>query len=131
MNKKLGYGALAVGSAVAIGGIGVAATIIPLSLWKTMIASDDSSAKGDVLIGEDLSLEPTLDLKNKVCFITGSNSGLGKATAKLLSSSGALVVLACKRGIPGDSEVLYYKISTHFVARRCSKRNWELCYWHH
>lgn len=37
------------------------------------------------------------NIKGKVVVITGASSGLGKATARLLSSEGAIVVLAARR----------------------------------
>ena len=39
-----------------------------------------------------------LDLKNKVILITGGSDGLGYASAKLLSSEGAHVVVCGRRG---------------------------------
>jgi NAD(P)-dependent dehydrogenase (short-subunit alcohol dehydrogenase family) len=35
-------------------------------------------------------------MKGKVCVITGANRGIGKATATVLSQSGATVILACR-----------------------------------
>ena len=39
----------------------------------------------------------TENIKGKVVVITGASSGLGEATARLLSSEGATVVLAARR----------------------------------
>ncbi|CAM9578826.1 unnamed protein product [Chrysoparadoxa australica] len=39
---------------------------------------------------------PSADLRGKVMIVTGSNTGIGKATAKALSSQGATVILACR-----------------------------------
>ena len=39
-----------------------------------------------------------MDLDNAVCVVTGSSSGIGAATARLLTSRGARVVLAARRG---------------------------------
>ena len=36
------------------------------------------------------------DLKNKLCMVTGANSGIGKATAMRLSSRGAYIVMVCR-----------------------------------
>ena len=36
------------------------------------------------------------DMRGKVCIVTGSNSGLGKATASGLAKLGATVILACR-----------------------------------
>lgn len=37
-----------------------------------------------------------MDIKNKIVIVTGASSGIGEATAKLLSQSGASVVLAAR-----------------------------------
>ena len=38
-----------------------------------------------------------MSIQNKVVIITGASSGIGAATAKLLASKGAKVVLAARR----------------------------------
>ena len=40
-----------------------------------------------------------MSIQNKVVIITGASSGIGAATAKLLASKGAKVVLAARRKI--------------------------------
>jgi NAD(P)-dependent dehydrogenase (short-subunit alcohol dehydrogenase family) len=52
------------------------------------------------------------EMRGKVCVVTGSSSGLGKATALGLASMGATVILACRdqqRGLPALlNEILKY-----------------------
>ncbi len=43
------------------------------------------------------------NLKGKVIIITGANSGIGKAAAKLLAADGAAVVMACRSPERGES----------------------------
>lgn len=43
-------------------------------------------------------------LDNKVCIITGSNSGVGAATAELFASEGAKVVITARRQELLDAE---------------------------
>lgn len=37
-----------------------------------------------------------MDMKNKICLITGANSGIGKETAKTLAGKGAYVIMLCR-----------------------------------
>jgi NADP-dependent 3-hydroxy acid dehydrogenase YdfG len=39
----------------------------------------------------------TVGIKDKIVVVTGASSGLGEATARLLSSQGATVVLGARR----------------------------------
>ncbi|OQS05289.1 short chain dehydrogenase [Thraustotheca clavata] len=43
--------------------------------------------------------------KNKVVVITGSNSGLGLETARVIASKGGIVVIACRTPSKGESAV--------------------------
>src|SRR6478609_4309546 len=43
-----------------------------------------------------------VDLKNKVCLVTGANSGLGFETAKKLAKLGAQVILVCRNKEKGQ-----------------------------
>jgi len=42
-------------------------------------------------------------LEGKVCIVTGGNAGIGKATAELLTSRGAHVILACRSRERGEA----------------------------
>ena len=44
-------------------------------------------------------------MKNKVCLITGGNSGIGKATALELAKMGATVVILCRSKEKGQDAV--------------------------
>ncbi len=44
-------------------------------------------------------------MKNKVCLITGGNSGIGKATALELAKMGATVVILCRSREKGQEAV--------------------------
>jgi NAD(P)-dependent dehydrogenase (short-subunit alcohol dehydrogenase family) len=51
----------------------------------------------------------TIDMKNKVCIVTGANSGIGKATALGLARMGSRVVMVCRnmeRGENARSEII-------------------------
>lgn len=50
-----------------------------------------------------------MDVQNKLCIVTGANSGIGKATAMELASQGAYVVMICrneKRGLNAKEEII-------------------------
>lgn len=47
-----------------------------------------------------------MDIKNKVVIITGSSSGIGKATAIKFAEGGARIIVNCKEDIAGAKEVL-------------------------
>ena len=38
------------------------------------------------------------DMQGKICLVTGSTSGLGKATAFALAQQHATVILGCRKG---------------------------------
>ena len=48
-----------------------------------------------------------LGLRGKACIVTGSTSGIGLATARLLADEGALVVTCGRRSAPGIGEELH------------------------
>jgi NAD(P)-dependent dehydrogenase (short-subunit alcohol dehydrogenase family) len=43
-----------------------------------------------------------MDLKSKVCIITGATSGIGKETARMLAAKGAVLVLPVRDSLKGD-----------------------------
>jgi retinol dehydrogenase 12 len=43
-----------------------------------------------------------MDLKDKICIITGSTSGIGKETAKVLAAKGAVLVLPVRDSMKGE-----------------------------
>ncbi|MDZ7717004.1 MAG: SDR family NAD(P)-dependent oxidoreductase [Balneolaceae bacterium] len=50
-----------------------------------------------------------MDMKNKLCIVTGANSGIGKATAMELASRDAYVVMICRneeRGLNAKKEII-------------------------
>jgi NAD(P)-dependent dehydrogenase (short-subunit alcohol dehydrogenase family) len=52
------------------------------------------------------SADDTIDMTGKTCMVTGSNSGLGYATALRLARMGATVIMAVRSGIPKAGEKL-------------------------
>jgi len=48
-----------------------------------------------------------LDLRDRVCVVTGSTGGIGLATARLLVDEGARVVTSGRSGAPGVGEALH------------------------
>jgi len=54
-----------------------------------------------------LTLYHSTNLTNKIVIITGSNTGIGKETAKTLALLGATVILACRDETKGLSAVKY------------------------
>lgn len=47
-------------------------------------------------------MKPLNDLNGKVCIVTGSNSGIGKAAASGLARLGATLVMACRNASQGE-----------------------------
>lgn len=43
-----------------------------------------------------------MELKNKICIVTGANSGIGKVTALELARMGATVVMVCRNKMKGE-----------------------------
>ena len=54
-------------------------------------------------------------LDNKVCIVTGSNSGVGAATAELFASEGAKVVITARRQELLDAEAEKIKAASGTV----------------
>jgi NAD(P)-dependent dehydrogenase (short-subunit alcohol dehydrogenase family) len=44
-----------------------------------------------------------IDMQGKVCLVTGSNSGIGKVTARELARMGATVVMVCRNAAKGEA----------------------------
>ncbi len=42
-------------------------------------------------------------MKDKICLVTGANSGIGKVTAKALASGGATVIMVCRNRVKGEA----------------------------
>ncbi|CAG7815404.1 unnamed protein product [Allacma fusca] len=67
-----------------------------------LIASAVSTVVGgivilkDVISGADLKLDPKLKAHGKTVIVTGSNTGIGKETARGLAKYGATVYMACR-----------------------------------
>jgi NAD(P)-dependent dehydrogenase (short-subunit alcohol dehydrogenase family) len=53
-----------------------------------------------------------VDMKGKICLVTGSNTGLGKATAMGLASLGATVVMVCRDRNRGETAMAEIKKRT-------------------
>ena len=51
-----------------------------------------------------------LELRDKVCIVTGSTAGIGLETARLLAAEGALVVTCGRREKPGVGEVVHVTV---------------------
>ena len=67
-------------------------------------------------------------LDNKVCIVTGSNSGVGAATAELFASEGAKVVITARRQELLDAEAEKIKAAGGTVlAVRCDVSKEEDC----
>ena len=47
-----------------------------------------------------------MDIKNKICLITGASKGIGKSTAIALSKAGASVIINFKSDISSAKKVL-------------------------
>ena len=52
------------------------------------------------------------DMSRKVCLVTGSSSGLGKATALCLAQSGATVLLGCRDKQRGEAALAEIKAAS-------------------
>lgn len=42
-------------------------------------------------------------MKNKICLVTGANTGIGKATAEGLARQGAIVLMVCRNPLKGEA----------------------------
>jgi len=42
-------------------------------------------------------------MNEKICLVTGANSGIGKVTAKVLAAGGATVIMACRNRDKGEA----------------------------
>jgi len=51
---------------------------------------------GQTQTAEGVLRESKVDLKTKVCIVTGSSAGIGQETARVLALGGARVILACR-----------------------------------
>jgi NAD(P)-dependent dehydrogenase (short-subunit alcohol dehydrogenase family) len=52
------------------------------------------------------------DMRGKICLITGSSSGLGKATALDLAQLGATVILGCRDKQRGEAALTEIKAAS-------------------
>src|SRR5215471_20676579 len=43
------------------------------------------------------------NMNEKICLVTGANSGIGKATAKALAAGGATVIMVCRNRGKGEA----------------------------
>ena len=48
-----------------------------------------------------------LGLRDRVCVVTGSTGGIGRAVARMLAEEGAQVVTSGRSGAPGVGEALH------------------------
>ena len=60
-------------------------------------------------------------LKGKIAVITGGNSGVGAATAKLFAAEGATVVITARR------EAALKEVADEITAAGCRKQNLRHC----
>ncbi|NTV82915.1 MAG: SDR family NAD(P)-dependent oxidoreductase, partial [Bacteroidales bacterium] len=78
------------------------------STWEGIRAAFAKQVK----VGE---LKPTERLEGKTVLIDGASSGLGFAIATQLAERGALVIMACRSGIPGKGEEVTRRTGNHLV----------------
>lgn len=78
-------------------------------LDASVIASFDRSGF-ERHAGEFDASEMDVDLKGRVCVVTGANRGLGKATTRLLAERGATVVMACRN--PDNARAVRDELAT-------------------
>lgn len=71
------------------------------NVWSATFNGIKDLFKKNPRIGK---LPDNLRLNDKVCMVTGANSGLGFATAVQLAKRGAYVIMACRSGIPEAGE---------------------------
>jgi hypothetical protein len=62
-------------------------------------------------------------IKDKVVIITGASSGIGEATAKLLASKGAKVVLGARRDLPKKEPTFALR---QFIRPQLTPNYWTL-----
>ena len=53
-----------------------------------------------------------MSMKDKICIVTGANSGIGKVTARVLVERGAHVVLACRNPTRGEAALAEIREAT-------------------
>src|SRR5437588_2918142 len=56
------------------------------------------------------------DMSRKICLVTGSSSGLGKATAMGLAQSGTIVLLGCRDKQRGEAALTEIKAASENAA---------------